>query len=244
MEFTPEIIEEIKFYVYSYSDPDTKLPFYIGKGQGNRCFDHLMDQTDSKKVKKIQELHKNQKEPVIELLRYGLNNNEATLLEAALIDFVGLENLTNKVRGLHSRSFGKTSVEDTLLRYTAEDVSIDNDDKVILISIGKSYSKDMPEDELYEYSRGVWRVNPERHDAEFALIVFHRIIRQVYKISKWYEAGTLEYKYRDSSSIDRPGRWEFEGEIADEEIRDKYINKSVRKYFARGAIFPIRYIHC
>lgn len=112
MEFGPEIIDEIKSYVYVYSDPDTHEPFYIGKGQGNRCFQHLEVQSESAKVQKLNELKKNNKKPLIELLRYGLTDNEASLLEAALIDFAGLNRLANKVRGLHSRSLGRVFVED------------------------------------------------------------------------------------------------------------------------------------
>ena len=115
---------------------------------------------------------------------------------STIIDLIGLDNLTNKVRGLHSRSFGRISVEDIILKYTTNDVEI-KDDKVILISVGKSYSSNMSQQELFEYSRGIWRVNEKRHKADYALIVFQGIIREVYKISKWYKAGTLTYKYRN-----------------------------------------------
>jgi len=243
MEFKPEIAQELKSYVYSYSDPDTKIPFYIGKGQGNRCFQHMEDQSESEKVKKLKELQENNKKPLVELLRYGLTDNEASLLEATLIDFVGLDNLTNRVRGLHSRSFGRTFVEDIILKYTAEDATI-KDDKVILISVGKSYTRGMSEEELYEYARGIWKVNENRHKAELALVVFQGIVREVYRISKWYKAGTLPYKYRDSSSFDSSKRWEFEGEKAEEDIRTKYIGKSVRKHFSKGSRNPIKYVNC
>ena len=33
-EFPSNIIQELKYYVYIYSDPDTLQPFYIGKGKG------------------------------------------------------------------------------------------------------------------------------------------------------------------------------------------------------------------
>lgn len=151
-EFKPGIIEGIKYNVYSYSDPDTVIRFYIGQGKGNRCSKHMADQSESVKVKKIEELHRNHKNLLIELLRYGLTESEASLLEAISIDFIGLDNLTNKVRGLHRRFYGRTFVEDNIHKYAAEDVII-KDDKVIVISIGESYNSRMSEEELYEYSR-------------------------------------------------------------------------------------------
>jgi uncharacterized protein len=243
MEFDNKTKEEIKSYVYVYFDPDTNQPFYIGKGQNDRCFQHLEDQSESKKVKKLMELKKNNKEPIIELLRYGLTDNEASLLEATLIDFVGLDNLTNKVRGLHSRSFGRTLVKDIILKYTAEDAIIGKD-KVILISVGKSFNSRMSEQELYEYARGIWKVDENTHHPEFALIVFQGIIREVYKISKWHKAGTLKYKYRALSEITSQDRKEFEGEKATESVRVKYIGKSVHKYFSKGSRNPIKYKNC
>jgi hypothetical protein len=47
-------------------------------------------------------------------------------LRQTLIDYIGRENLTNKVRGLHSRSFGREFVQDIMLKYTAEDAAIDD----------------------------------------------------------------------------------------------------------------------
>ena len=57
-EFSKKTLENLGYYVYVYSDPDTKVPFYIGKGKGNRCFDHLNDAHSSKKVAKIQDLER------------------------------------------------------------------------------------------------------------------------------------------------------------------------------------------
>ena len=45
-EFSSNTINNLGYYVYIYSDPDTKVPFYIGKGKGNRCFNHLFLEND------------------------------------------------------------------------------------------------------------------------------------------------------------------------------------------------------
>jgi len=225
-----------------YSDPDTNLPLYIGKGNGNRCFQHLNDDSESKKVQKLKDLKESGKKPIIELLRYGLTDNEATLLEAAMIDFVGIDNLTNKVRGIHSRSFGRFSVNEILQNYEAEDVDVE--ENVLLIKINQLYRRNMSEQELYEATRGIWVVGKKRNQVDYAFSVFQGIVKEVYKIEKWHPAGTLEYQYRDILDYMGDNRWEFEGKVVSDDIRCKYLGKSVRQYIARGNQNPIRYINC
>ena len=241
MPFPPEVIEEIKFYVYLYSDPDTQEIFYIGKGQGNRCFDHLYDVSENAKVEKIQALERQGKQPIIELLRYGLTDNEASLIEAAIIDVVGIKNLTNKVRGLHSKSYGRILVDDIILKYTAEDVNID--EAVMLITINKLYHSRISALELYEATRGVWKVGNRKNSVEYAFAVYQSVVKEVYKINKWHKAGTLKYEIIDHTNVNEYNkRWEFEGKIADEEIRKKYIGKSVKQHIPQGAQNPIKYV--
>jgi len=242
--FNPEVIERIKSYVYLYSDPDTEEVFYIGKGKGNRCFSHLTEELDleSNKLLKIQELKKQKKQPLIELLRYGLTDNEASLVEASLIDFIGLSDLTNKVRGLHSNSLGRLLVDDITLKYTAEDINVDDD--VISITVNQLYHSKISSEELYESTRGVWTVGERREKAKYAFAVFQGVVREVYNIHTWHKAGTQIYKFRKISSDDYPNRWEFQGEIAESKIREKYLRKSIRNYLSRGSQNPIKYINC
>ena len=244
--FNPEVIEKIKSYVYLYSDPDTEEIFYIGKGKGNRCFSHLHEELEldleSNKLQKIQQLKEQNKQPLIELLRYGLTDNEASLVEASLIDFIGLENLTNKVRGLHSNSFGRLLVDDITLKYTAEEVEVNDD--IISITINQLYHSKISDEELYESTRGVWKVGERREKAEYAFAVFQGVVREVYNIHTWHKAGTQIYKFREISSDDYPNRWEFQGEIAESKIREKYLRKSIRNYLSRGSQNPIKYINC
>lgn len=56
MNFPNEIIDEIKSYVYCYSDLDTKQSFYIWKGSGNICFAHLYEEVETEKTEKIKAL--------------------------------------------------------------------------------------------------------------------------------------------------------------------------------------------
>ncbi|QEY21607.1 hypothetical protein D0S48_13550 [Psychrobacillus sp. AK 1817] len=45
-QFSKEVINKLKYYVYIYSDPETEEIFYVGKGIGNRVFSHLIDSDD------------------------------------------------------------------------------------------------------------------------------------------------------------------------------------------------------
>ncbi len=238
MIFTPEIIEKLGHYVYLYLDPDTDEIFYIGKGIGNRVFAHLSDSAESEKTRRIAAIRQRGREPRIELLRYGLSEHEAALVEASAIDLFGTEALTNKVRGTDSRSYGRVSIEDIVLTYSAETAVIAH--PLILITINRLYRSHMTPLELYEATRGIWVIG-RRHTA-YACAVFQGIIREVYRIHQWHPAGTLAYFTRDNADFKGSGRWEFEGEVA-YEIREQYLHQSVRAYLGTASQNPIRYVY-
>lgn len=236
MKITDEIAAIIKSYVYVYVDPRNGEPFYIGKGKGNRLFSHLDDQSDTEKVSKIAEIRRSGYEPQIDILRYGLTDSEAALVEAAAIDLLGKEKLTNRVAGYHDSSFGRIISQEIIAMLTAKPVEVRH--KAILITINKLYRSNMTPLELYEATRGIWVVGPRRNKAEYAMAVYQGIVREVYRIDQWYPSGTLEYQTRDSSDFRNRGRWEFSGSVAGE-IRDEYVGFSVGK----GGQNPIRYVN-
>jgi hypothetical protein len=236
MYITDEIAEILKSYVYMYIDPRSGEPFYIGKGRGNRLFSHLEDQSDTEKVSRIADIRNSGKEPQIDILRYGLSDSEAALIEAAAIDLIGKTKLTNLVAGHHKRSFGRITSQDLLTLLTAKPVVVRH--KVMLITINRLYRSNMTPRELYEATLGIWVVGPRRNKVEYAMAVFQGIVREVYRNDQWYPAGTLEYQTRDSSDFWNSGRWEFSGGIADD-IRDEYVGFSVGK----GSQNPIRYVN-
>ena len=95
-KFSPKTIEALEYYVYIYSDLVSKVPFYVGKGKGNRAFAHLHDGSESDKARKIVEIQARGRQPLIEILAFGLDEKAAYKVEAAAIDLLGLKNLTNK----------------------------------------------------------------------------------------------------------------------------------------------------
>ena len=236
-KFPPEVCDRLGSYVYLYLDPRDEKPFYIGKGICNRALNHLEDESDTQKVQKIKQIRNAGLEPRIEILRYGLSDDQASLLEAGVIDLLGLAYLTNEIRGQHSCSFGRVRIDDLLLEFTAKPAQITH--RALLITINRLYRSDMTSDELLEATRGIWKVGLRREKAEIAMAVYQGIVREVYRIKSWLPAGTLVYRTRDALEFQNSGRWEFDGEIADG-VRFKYLYRSVGK----SGQNPIRYINC
>lgn len=172
--FPEKLIEDLGYYVYMYSDPKTKKPFYVGKGTGNRAFSHLnfYDDTEdsSEKLKKIAEIRKRGQEPIIEIISYGLDEETAYIVEAAVIDLIGVDNLTNIVVGHGSNEYGRITVDDLIAQYADELEPGDIKEKVLCIVPNQLYHPNMKEAELYDATRGYWPVKLER--AEQAKYVF------------------------------------------------------------------------
>lgn len=49
-KFPASVSKKLGSYVYLYIDPRDGVPFYVGKGTGNRCFAHLSAAGDSAKA--------------------------------------------------------------------------------------------------------------------------------------------------------------------------------------------------
>ncbi len=236
-QITYDVAKILKSYVYVYIDPRNGKPFYIGKGKGNRLFSHLSDRSETAKIERIAEILHSGKEPRIEILRYGLSESEASLVEAAAIDLIGKARLTNQVVGHHEGSFGRITAQRAVSMLSAKKVKVEH--KAILLTINSLYRSDMSKEELYETTRGIWVVSEaHRNKVEYAMALFQGIVLEVYRIKQWHPAGTLKYNTRDSLHFKESGRWEFSGSMA-KDIRDEYIGFSVGK----AGQNPIRYVN-
>jgi uncharacterized protein len=101
-----KVSDELQTYVYMLVDPDSGVPFYVGKGHRLRHGDHVAEvvasmaealnpveespEDESRKVAKIKEILARGpgSEPEVWILRYGLQKAEYTAAEAALIDLL------------------------------------------------------------------------------------------------------------------------------------------------------------
>lgn len=192
-------------------------------------------------MQRIAEIRSRGQQPKIEILAFGLDEVTAFKLEAAAIDLVGFENLTNAQIGRHARQFGRKSIESVHAELDARPVERFNHD-MLLIKIGSSFrwAEDDPM-ALYDATRGTWRVDKDRASrARYAAAVFGGVIREVYAIAAWLPAESTQYA--DLRDNEQRSRWEFVGKVASADAGGLYRWKSVAHLFPAGSQNPIRYV--
>ena len=114
-------------------------------------------------------------------------------------------------------------------------------ENIVIIKINKLYRKDMSALELYETTRGIWNRKIESVEkAEYCLSVAFGIVVEVYKIDNWYPAGTIKMQTRVLDKNRSINRIEFTGEVAEENIRKKYIGRSVKNLYVNGEADPLK----
>jgi hypothetical protein len=124
------------------------------------------------------------------------------------------------------------------------ETSIRISEKVVLININRLYQDNLTQDELYEITRGIWRLKPERaKNAKYAFAIYQGVVVETFLIHDWVQAGTTEYISREFTESEKENRYEFVGVIAEDQIRIKYLGKNIRDYFPLGAQNPIRYVN-
>lgn len=182
------------YYVYGLIDPRTNKIFYIGKGTGNRVFEHEKESIDSSKCNKsklqtISEIKKEGLEVEKIIINSNLTEAEAYVAEASLINafnFVENGSLTNIASGHHCAE--ALTVENFEKYYGAEELcQEDVKHKILVIKINKLYKKGMSNDEVYQIVRGCWRASLKNvQSVDYVFGVYNSLIVAVYKPTKWY----------------------------------------------------------
>ncbi|MGX2982737.1 LEM-3-like GIY-YIG domain-containing protein [Helicobacter sp. 23-1045] len=231
--FSNEVCEKLGHYVYGLIDPRNGRYFYIGKGQGNRIFQHIKEaqnmgeNAEKDKHKIINQIKQENLEVMHLILRHGLSAKEAEVVEATLIDFYGLEFLTNEQSGADSDDYGIARAETLQKVYSCEEFSDCDKPPFIMIKIKQRFLDERGS--YYETCRYAWKISPEKAKDRFVLCVMDGIVKEVFEVEKWQESNLK-------------GRYEFNGEVARQEIRELFINKRIPEHYrTKGMANPVLY---
>ena len=250
-QFSQKTKEELKYYVYILIDPRDNKIFYVGKGYGNRVFFHIneaiFNPIGTEKLEIIRAIKLENLKVKHFIVRHGIEENEALIVESVLIDFLTFKDfaevakISNIVAGHYSFNQGIKTVNECEILYNCE--VLKNEDikhNILVINTNKTYDNkrkkksenpiyDRPN--IYEATRGWWVLDKNRaENSDFVLAEYKGVIRAIFKPIKWVQ------------DIENRGvkRWGFEGsEVTVKEILDIYMNKEVPK--TRGMANPIRY---
>jgi uncharacterized protein len=231
-------VEKLGYYVYALIDPFTNKVFYVGKGKGNRIYAHveaseLIDAKEVLKLARIRKIRAAGKEIKHIVIRHGLTEGEAFVVEATLIDYIKSVqkiDLTNLMSGHYTGELGIRNIEDIEIQYEAP-VAVFFE-AALLIRVNRLYKHEMSPKDLYDATRQHWRVGPQAFKMKYACAVYLGIIREVYEIKSW----------SGSEIINGHQRYAFIGKIAPSEIRDKYRHTSVKHLFKQGHQSSIVYV--
>lgn len=197
MEFAPGVLEHLGFYVYELVDPVSQHVFYVGKGVGDRVNVHckLADLSKTKKSEKISQIRaETGRDPVHRIVAHNLSEETAFLLEAVLIEHLGLTDLKNKARG-HGCNALMLDVEEINALYAPREVSsAEIEVPTIFVSLnGGRELKPYPDIKndpkaLSERTLGDWVVSNFNANL-FKQIVgcFNGLARVVYDVDGWDE---------------------------------------------------------
>ena len=181
------------YYVYRLIDPRTFQTFYVGKGCGNRIFDHAKaakaliskdEDADSLKLKLISEILASGKEVICIIHRWGLSQKTAFEVEAALIDcYPGLTNIQNG----HDNERGMVTVKDFEKLSNLNEYQEPEEDYII---IKTSKGAIEANGSLYEATRRSWKADINKAmKYKYVLSVIHGIVKEIYAVDKWYPDG-------------------------------------------------------
>lgn len=215
------------YYVYVLVDPTDESVFYVGKGSRQRLLMHgreadlILDaRPRSSKVRRIRAIREAGHEPRVDVVRHGLDEPQALLVEAALIDC--LDGLTNAVEG-HGSEQGRKPLPEYVARYGAPPVASDAP-PVVLIRVGRwremveemelgvwrhgnGYRPGISLDELVDSARGWWKISPrtiQQRGIRHAVAVYDGVTRTLMEIGSWIQRDDGRRAFTATPILDGP----------------------------------------
>lgn len=260
--FPEEIHEKLGYYVYRLVNPSNDKTFYVGKGKGNRVFQHALAVENSQ-----------QRELEREVAEAELTSKDSPIDAVSGIDDVDLDLKFKEIQEIYDAG-DKPKVlihrhgMDEQTAYEVESALIDaypdltnkiaghgassfgcmsaqeicdlyqaevadfGNDKVLMLKIGSS-------DSVYEAVHFAWRVSKRKAEqADYVLAVCKGLIVGVFVAEKWLPATAEHFPGHDPAE----GRFGFYGRAADDAIQKRYDRKRVPDAFRNGrSSNPVRY---
>lgn len=236
-----EVAAVIAYYVYALRDPRDGRIFYVGKGVGDRINAHVREagkdpESERAKLRTINEIEALGKRVGLLFLRTGITDEQtAFIVEQAVIDAFAADGhpLTNLVRGHDSGSEGLATLATMVARHRAEPCP-PIELPLIMVKIQRGWRPDASEDEIFEQTRGHWRISPWVRDrAQYCLGVAYGIVRGAYRVDSWFPSQMPWDEGRN--------RWGFEGATAPElahvvgtQVRDVFGGRVMYRRFLDG----------
>ncbi|WP_333684672.1 LEM-3-like GIY-YIG domain-containing protein [Pontibaca methylaminivorans] len=264
--FPTGVGEKLLFYVYRLIDPRNGETFYVGKGRGNRVFQHVNavrasdvsddgvtdgtiddqvpDDDESLKVQRILDIRRAGLGVIHIIHRHGIEDARTAFeVEAALIDVYA--GLANAVSGHHSNDRGPMHALEIINKYALPEV-VPRNDKLMLININSADHNS--DDELLDRVRFEWRVSKERaQEAELVLAVIRGVVHGVFVPEEWLPAIPQHFPGPRFSADPSSRRFGFNGYKASDNIWDYYVGtqgKRLPETMRFKGQNPIRYYNC
>ena len=235
-----QFFSKLKSYVYAYCEIDEdnkRIPIYIGKGKSDRCLEHLKNVNKKKDLKsqKIAELN-NKNKLGIDILAYDLDDKTSFIIESACIDLMGIENLTNIVKG-KGDNIKRVPIEELKNIILDKPVEILPEHRGVAILINRDFKPNFGDIEIFEVTRGVWNKTSVgvAKNSKYAYALYHGVVKEVYEIHSWVKAGTQEYFTREIDFKSQKNRFEFIGRKAPEELRKRYKGQLIQRKRSYGS---------
>jgi hypothetical protein len=253
MVFSDEVVQKLGNYVYRLIDPRNGETFYVGKGKGNRIFQHVNDPANLKfeddedevsaKIQRIREIKKAGLSVMHLIHRHDVPDEAIFEVEAAVIDaFPGLSNLQG---GHGSGSKGPMSIDEIIGKYALPEIDWKPAEKLILININRLDDKTSV-DAIYKQVRLAWRISPQKAEsADYVLAVVRGVVVGVFKVrGPWLAATHENFPDQIAEGDDMPSRKGFKGEPAPDHVWEKFVGSRGKRITIDGMKhiqYPIRY---
>ena len=223
--------DAIQSYVYALEDPRDNKIFYIGKGVGNRVFEHAKDAlkeatNSTDKIQLIRDILQEDKKVNTYIIAHKLSEREAFLIESSLIETLKTlgSDLTNIVSGHHNEDMF-LSTDETERRYGFKKIT-ELPKNSLVINININYRKHHTPEQIYQAVKGTWVISKAYLDKwEYVFAEANNRVVGVYKNLEWYP-----------DVQEKKTRYGFDGDIVDDSV---YMNK-ILPLKKHGAANPIR----